>query len=115
MSVDYSSVLIYGYKISAENVKRIQENIGVDAWIDACEHYDGYEDYILIRDNDYYGESDYYFGVTIGSELHLDAIDAICWKEFESDQMAELFEATFGSMEYADNDVPMMYHFVRVY
>ena len=53
--------------------------------------------------------------MTIGSELHLDAIDAICWKEFESDQMTELFEATFGSMEYADSDVPMMYHFVRVY
>ena len=114
MSVDYRSVLIYGYRIPAEEVKHIKEHIGDEAWIVATEYFDGTEQYELIRDNDYYEESDYYFGVTLGSELHLDAIDAICWKEFESDQMTELFEATFGSMEYADSDVPMMYHFVRV-
>ena len=114
MSVDYRSVLIYGYRIPAEEVKHIKEHIGDEAWIVATEYFDGTEQYELIRDNDYYEESDYYFGVTLGSELHLDAIDAICWKEFETDQMTELFEATFGSMEYADSDVPMMYHFVRV-
>lgn len=114
MSVDYESVLIYGYRIPSEEVERIKKNIGDEAWIVACEYFDGTEQYSLIRDNCYYGVSDYYFGVTLGSELHLDAIDSLCWHEYETDQMAELFEATFGSMEYADSDVPMMYHFVRV-
>ena len=115
MSRDYESVLIYGYRIPSEEVSRLRKDIGEDAWIDACETYDGTDHYSLMRDSAYHGVSDYYFGVTLGSELHLDAVDSICWHEYETDQMTELFEATFGSMEYADSDVPMMYHFVRVY
>ena len=40
MSVDYASVLIYGYRIPAEEVKRIKENIGDEAWIVATEYFD---------------------------------------------------------------------------
>ena len=112
MSVDYESVLIYGYKITAEEVKRIIEDIGIDAWVAAKESYDGCSHYILITDNCYY-DSDYYFGITLGSELHLDAIDSLCWFEYETAQIDKAFEELFGDMTYVDTHIPMMYHFVR--
>lgn len=115
MSVDYESVLIYGYRIPSEEVERLRKDIGEDAWINACETYDGTEHYSLMRDNAYYGVSDYYFGVTLGSELHLDAVDSICWHEYETEAMEAEFEKIFGDLSYVDSECPLMYHFVRVY
>ncbi len=115
MSVDYSSVLIYGYKITAEQVKRFKEEHGEDEFCCVIDALDSNEDYMLIRENDYIAESDYYFGVTLGGEIELDAIDAICWHEYETEKMEDAFEEQFGSMSYADTHSPMMYHFVRVW
>ena len=114
MRVDYESVLIYGYRIASEEVERIHQDIGIDAWIAACETYDGTDRYRLIRENSYHGLSDYYFGITLGSELELDSIDSLCWFEWETDLMENEFERVFGSLNYADFSKPMMYHFVRV-
>ena len=113
MSVDYESVLIYGYKIPKSEIKRLEEETGkfVEEF---CDRYDGTDKYSFITDKAYGNYGDYYFGVTLGREIDLDSIDAICWHEYESDKMVELFEATFGSLEYADSEIPMMYHFVRV-
>ena len=115
MSVDCESVLIFGYRISSEEVERIKTKIGRDAWVAACETYDGTEHYSLIRENSYYGVSDYYFGVTLSNELHLDAIDAICWHEWDTDAIEDEFEKAFGNLSYVDTHTPMMYHFVHVY
>ena len=115
MSVDYESVLIYGYRISAEEVERIKKNIGRDAWDILHEKYDGSDRYELVRANSYHGLSDYYFGITLGSELELDSIDSLCWFEWENDIMVDEFEKIFGSIYCADFTKPMMYHFVRVH
>ena len=115
MSVDYSSVMIYGYKITAEEVKRFKEEHGKDEFCCVIDALDSLEDFAIIRENDYTEESDYYFGVTFGSELHLDSIDAIGWHMYETASIDEAFEKEFGSMSYADTHCPMMYHFVRVW
>ena len=115
MSVDYESVLIYGYRISADEVERVKENIGRDAWDLLREKYDGSDRYELVRENSYHGLSDYYFGITLGSELELDSIDSLCWFEWENDMIVDEFEKIFGSIYCADFTKPMMYHFVRVY
>ena len=112
MSVDYESVLIYGYKIPEDEVQRLVEDIGIDAWIAAKEKYDSSEHYTLLSDSCYY-ESDYYFGVKLGSGLVLDELDALCWFEYETAKIDEEFERVFGSMTYADTHTPMMYHFTR--
>ena len=114
MSVDYESVLIYGYKITAEEVNRIKENIGDDTWDILRETYDGSDHYEIIRENSYHGKTDYYFGVTLGNELDLDSIDAIGWNEYETGAIDAEFEKAFGSMSFADTHYPMMYHFVRI-
>ena len=87
--------------------------MGEDAWYEAREKYDGSEKYSLITDSCYY-ESDWYFGVTLGAPLHLDAIDAICWFEYEEAGIDNEFEKAFGDISYTDSHCPMMYHFVRV-
>lgn len=115
MSVDYESVLIYGYRISADEVERVKNNIGRDAWDILRENYDGSDRYQLVRENSYHGVSDYYFGITLSSELELDSIDSLCWFEWENDIMVDEFEKIFGSIYCADFTKPMMYHFVRVY
>ena len=115
MSVDYESVLIYGYRISADEVERVKKNIGRDAWDILREKYDGSDHYELVRENSYHGLSDYYFGITLGSELELDSIDSLCWFEWENDMIVDEFEKIFGSIYCADLTKPMMYHFVRVY
>lgn len=115
MSVDYESVLIYGYKIDAEEVERIKKNIGRDAWDILREKYDGSDHYELIRENSYYDLSNYYFGITLSSGLELDSIDALCWFEWENDMIADEFEKIFESIYCAYFSKPMMYHFVRVY
>ena len=115
MSVDYSSVLIYGFKISAEEVKRFKEEHSEDEFCCIIDELDSHERYRLIRENDYIAKSDYYFGITLSSEIEIDSIDAICWFEYESDLMKEEFERAFGSISYVDIDKPMMYHFVRVW
>ena len=115
MSVDYSSVMIYGYKITAEEVKRFKEEHGKDEFCCVIDALDSLEDFAIIRENGYIEESDYYFGVTFGSELHLDSIDAIGWHMYETASIDEAFEKEFGSMSYADTHCPMMYHFVRVW
>lgn len=115
MSVDYESVLIYGFRITAKDIKCIKENIGADAWDILRETYDGYDHhYQIIRENSYHDKSDYFFGITLGDELDLDSIDAICWAEYETSAMEEEFERVFGSMDFAEISKPMMYHFVRV-
>ena len=115
MSVDYESVLIYGYRIPADEVERIKENIGRLAWDILRETYDGSDHYELVRENSYHGTSDYYFGITLGIELELDSIDSLCWYEWETDAMKNEFEKAFGSLYYVDFSRPKMYHFVRVY
>ena len=114
MSVDYSSVLIYGYRIDAEEVETACRRIGEDKWEEFKEYYSGSEHYSLVRENDYIPDSDYYFGVTLSSELELDSIDALCWFEWENDMIVDEFEKIFGSIFCADISKPMMYHFVRV-
>ena len=109
------SVLIYGYRISADEVERVKNNIGRDAWDILRENYDGSDRYQLVRENSYHGVSDYYFGITLSSELELDSIDSLCWFEWENDIMVDEFEKIFGSIYCADFTKPMMYHFVRVY
>ena len=113
MSVDYKSVMIYGYKITAEEVARLIEDIGIDAWMAAREKYDGGDHYSLITDNEY-EESDYYFGLTLSCEIELDAIDSLCWYEYEEGTLDIAFEEIFGSMSYVDTHSPKMYHFIRV-
>ena len=115
MSVDYESVLIYGYRISADAVERIKAKIGRDAWDVLRETYDGSDRYELVRENSYHGVSDYYFGITLSSELDLDSIDALCWFEWENDLIVDEFEKIFESIYCADFTKPMMYHFVRVH
>jgi len=112
MSVDYNSVLIYGYKITAKEVERLKEDIGVDKFYELCEKYDNSEHYTLSTDSHYYN-SDYYFGVTLGREIELDAIDSICWYEYETGAIDKEFECAFGSMTYADTHSPKMYHFIQ--
>ena len=113
MSVDYESVLIYGYKIDAEDVKRIKEQIGVDKWYELCEKYNYSHKYRLLTDNCYY-DSDYYFGITLGDEIHLDAIDSLCWYEFETEELNRELESAFDFLYDTDTTCPMMYHFIRV-
>ena len=115
MSVDYESVLIYGYRIAADEVERIKENLGRDAWDILRETYDGSDHYELVRENSYHGRSDYYFGITLGCEIELDAIDSICWHEYDTDALDDEFEKAFGDITYADTHRLMMHHFVRVY
>lgn len=115
MSVDYESVLIYGYRIPADEVERIKKNIGRDAWDILRENYDGSDHYELVRENSYHGLSDYYFGITLGKELELDSIDSLCWYEWETNAMENEFEKAFGSLHYVDFSKPMMYHFVCVH
>jgi len=113
MSVDYESVLIYGYKISKSEIKRLEEETG--KFIEEfCDKYDGTDKYSFITDNAYGNYGDYYFGVTLGREIDLDSIDAICWFEYETDAIDKEFENAFGDMSFADTHHPMMYHFVRV-
>ena len=115
MSVDYESVLIYGYKIPAKDVKRIKKQIGLCKWDVLRETYDGSNHYEIIRENSYQDDSDYYFGVVLGREIDLDSIDAICWFEYETDAIDKEFENAFGYIPFAEAQHPMMYHFVRVY
>ena len=114
MSVDYSSVLIYGYRTDAEEIETVCRRIGKLKWDEFREQFSGSEHYSLIRENDYDPNSDYYFGITLGSELELDSIDSLCWFEWENDMIVDEFEKIFGSIYCADFSKPMMYHYVRV-
>ena len=113
MSVDYDSVLIYGYRITAEEVARLEKNIGEEAWDAAKEKYCGSAHYNLVRENGYC-DSDYYFGITLGKEIDLDAVDSLCWYEYETGAMDEELESILDSLSYVDSDRPTIYHFVRV-
>ena len=113
MSVDYKSVLIYGYKITAEEVKRLKTNIGEDDWEAIKEKYCGSEHYNLVRESAYC-DSDYYFGITLGREIDLDSVDSLCWYEYETGAMDEELETILNSLSYVDSDRPMIHHFVCI-
>ena len=113
MSVNYESVMIFGFKISEKEITRFKEDVGVYAWRDAVERFDGTDNYELVTDNAYC-MSDYYFGVVLGSPLDLDSIDSICWHEYETGNIEEAFEEAFGDLSYAEHYRPQIYHFVRI-
>lgn len=114
MSVDYSSVMIYGYKIPASKLAKYKlDHLKMYEIIEELSGNDN--DYKLISDNDYCDPDNYYFGITLASGLVLDQIDAICWHEYDKNTLEDAFVEYFGSLDVAEIGVSQIYHFVRIY
>ena len=118
MSVDYSSILIYGFKIPLTN-----ENCSAMFCATGGKEFWEYSDIVdeqfpemtFITDNGYSDPDFVYFGVLIGDEIELDPTEVKGWIKNQEYEIPYAFNRFFGEEFYEQLGCPMLklYNFVR--
>lgn len=117
MSVDYSSVLIYGFKIplTNENYAAMFRATGREFWELSDILDEQFPDLCFITDNGYSDPDFGYFGVVIDDEIELDPTEVKGWIKNQEYEIPYAFNQFFGEEFYEQLGSPMLklYHFVR--
>jgi hypothetical protein len=118
MSVDYSSVLIYGFKIPLTNdncAAMWRATGGKEFWEYSDIIDEQFPEMAFITDNEYSNPDFGYFGVVIDNEIELDPTEVKGWLKTQEYEIPYAFNQFFGEEFYEQLGCPMLklYHFVR--
>ncbi len=119
MSVDYESVLIYGYEIplTNENCASMFRATGKEFWELKEIIEDRFEEIRFIDNDGYSNPSHIYFGVPLGDEIDLDPTEVKYWIKDQQYEIMTAFTKVFGDACYEELSSPelKLYNFVRRY
>ena len=117
MSVDYSSVLIYGFKIplTNENYEAMFRATGREFWELSDILDEQFPDLSFITDNGCSDPDFGYFGVADDEEIELDPTEVKGWLKNQEYEIPYAFNQFFGEEFYEQLGCPILklYHFVR--
>lgn len=117
MSVDYESVLIYGYEIPLTD-----KNCAVMFQVTQKEYWElkesieeQFEEIRFIDNNGYSNPSHIYFGIPLGDEIDLDPTEVKYWIKTQQYEIMVAFIKVFGEECYKELQEPQckLYNFVR--
>jgi len=118
MSVDYSSVLIYGVQIPLTNdncAAMWRATDGKEFWEYPELIEEQFKEMTFITDNGYSDPDFGYFGVVIDDEIELDPTEVKGWIKNQEYEIPYAFNQFFGEEFYEQLGCPILklYHFVR--
>ena len=120
MSVDYESVLIYGFKIplTNDNCAAMWRATGEKEFWEYADIIDQqFPEMSFVTDNDYSNPDFGYFGVVIDDEIKLDPTEVKGWLKNQEYEISYAFSQFFGEEFYEQLGYPMLklYHFVHLW
>lgn len=118
MSVEYSSVLIYGFQIPLTNdncAAMWRATGGKEFWEYSDIVDEQFPEMTFITDNGYSNPDFGYFGVVVDDEIELDSTEVKSWIKNQEYEIPYAFTHFFGEEFYEQLGCPMLklYHFVR--
>ena len=118
MSVDYESVLIYGFQIPLTHetcTAMWRATDGAEFWEYQELVEERFKEMTFVTDNDYFDPYFGYFGVVIDDEIELDPTEVKGWIKTKEYEIPYAFNQFFGEKFYEQLGCPMLklYHFVR--
>ena len=118
MSVDYSSILIYGFQIPLTNdncAAMWRATGGKEFWEYADIIDEQFPEMDFVTDNGCSDPDFGYFGVVIDDEIELDPTEVKGWIKNQEYEIPHAFNQFFGEEFYQQLGCPMLklYHFVR--